>query len=81
MICRDFKNAYLMELLAIDFYWLSGFSNKIKAARYSIDESYSIVNQNIVKSKVEFKINHISVNDYNYGKLWLSLKEVSLQIC
>ena len=81
MICRDFKNAYLMELLAIGFYWLLGFSNKIKAARYSIDESYSIVNQNIVKSKVEFKINHISVNDYNYGKLWLSLKEVLLQIC
>ena len=26
-------------------------------------------------------INHASMNDYNYGKLRLSLKVVSLQIC
>ena len=38
MICRDFKNAYLMELLAIGFYWLSGFSNKIKAV--DLDQSW-----------------------------------------
>ena len=45
---------------------------------YTFVESCSIVNQNIVKSKVKFKINHVSMYDYNYDKLWLSLKEVSL---
>ena len=77
-ICRNFKNAYFMELLATGFYWLPGFSNKINATRYSIVKSCSVVNENIVKSKVRFKINHASMNDYNYGKLRLSLKVVSL---
>ena len=30
---------------------------------------------NIVKSKIKFKINRASMNDYNYGKLWLSQKK------
>ena len=64
-ICRNFKNAYFAELLATGFYWLPGFSNKINATRYSIVESYSIVNQNIVKSKVKFKI----IITANYGFL------------
>ena len=46
--------------------------------KYERYERYSIVNQNIVKSKVKFKINHATLNDYNYGKLRLSLKVVSL---
>ena len=70
-----------MELLATGFYWLPGFSNKINATHYSIVESCSTVNQNIVKSKVKFKINYASMNDYSYGKLRPSLKVVSLQIC
>ena len=74
-------NAYFTELPATGFYWLQGFSNKINATLYSAVESYSIVNQNIVKSKVKFKINHASMNDYNCGKLQLSLKVVSLKIC
>ena len=49
-------------------HWLPGFSNKINATHYSIVESCSIVNKNIVKSKVKFKVNHTSKNDYNYGK-------------
>ena len=28
-----------------------------------------IVKQNIVRNKVKFKINHTSMNDYNYNKL------------
>ena len=67
-ICRNFQNAYFMELLATGFYWLPGFSNKINTTHYSIVESCSIVNQNIVKSKVKFEINDASMNDYNYGK-------------
>ena len=43
-------------------------------------ESCPIVNQNIVKSEVKFKINHASMNDYSYSKLRLSLKVVSQQI-
>ena len=80
-ICRNFKSVYFLELFATGFSWLSVFSNKIKATQYSIVECCSIVNQNIVRSKVKFKINHASMNDYNYGKLRLSLKVVSLQIC
>ena len=50
-----------MELLATGFYWLSGFTNKIKSTCYSIVKSYSIVNQNIVKSEVKFKnLNFVS---------------------
>ena len=60
---------------------MSGFCNKINAKPYSIVESCSILSQNIVKSKSKFKINHTSMNDYNYGKLPLSLKVISLQIC
>ena len=67
-----------MELLATGFYWLSGFTNKIKSTCYSIVKSYSIVNQNIVKSEVKFEINHASMHDYNYGKLRFFLKVVSL---
>ena len=70
-----------MELLATGFYWLPGFSNKFNATCYSIVKSCPIVNQNIVKSKVKFKNNHTSMNDYNSGKLQLSLKVASLQIC
>ena len=66
MICKNFKNTYT-DLLATGFYWLPGFSNKISARHYSIVESCSIVNQNIVKSKVKFKINHIIVIAANYG--------------
>ena len=62
-----------MELPATGFYWLPGFSNKTNATQYSIVESCAVVNQNIVRSKVKFKINHASMNDYNYGKLRLSL--------
>ena len=80
-ICRNVKNAYFKELLATAFYWLPGFFNKINATLYSIVASCSLVNQNTVKNKVKFKINHASINDYNYGKLRLSLKVVSLQIC
>ena len=80
-ICRNFRNAYFTELLATGFYWLPEFPNKIKATRYSIVESCSMVNQNIVKTKVKFKINHASMNDYNYGKLGLSLKVFPWQIC
>ena len=69
MICRNFKNAYFMELLATGFYWLPGFSNKINTTHYSIVKSSSPVNENIVKSKVRFKINHSSISDYNRGKL------------
>ena len=56
----NFKNAYFKELLLTVFY-------------YSVVESCSIVNQNIVKTKFKFKINHASMNDYNYTK---SLKVV-----
>ena len=80
-ICRNFRNACFTELLATGFYWLPEFPNKIKATRYSIVESCSMVNQNIVKTKVKFKINHASMNDYNYGKLGLSLKVFPWQIC
>ena len=80
-ICRNFKNGYFTELLATGFYWLPGFSNKMKATRYSITEGCSIVNKNIVKSKVKFKTNGASMNDYNYGKLRISLKVVSMQAC
>ena len=68
-ICRNFQNAYFMEPHVTGFYWLPGFSNKINATHYSTFESCSIVNQNIMKSKVKFKINHVSMNDYNYGKI------------
>ena len=34
-----------------------------------------------MNSNVEFGINHASINDYNYSKLRLYLKVVSLQIC
>ena len=81
MIYKNFKNAYVTKLSATGFYWLPEFSNKINATCYSIIESCFIVNQNIVKSKVKFKINHAFMNYYNYGKLRLSLKVVSLQIC
>ena len=74
--CMD--NQLLCFTIYRNFYWLLGFSNKINATRYPIVESCSIVNQSIVKSKVKFKINYISMNDYNYGKLRLSLKEVSI---
>ena len=47
MICRDFNNAYFMELLAGDFSLLPEFSNKINARCYSIVEICSIANQNI----------------------------------
>ena len=67
-----------MELRATGFYWLPGFSNKINAIHYSIVKSCSVVNENTVKSKVRFKINHASMNDYNYAKLRLSLKVISL---
>ena len=70
-----------MEILATGFYWLPRFSNKINTTHYSVVESCSIVNQNIVKSKVKFKINHASMNDYECSKLQLSLTVVSLQIC
>ena len=60
---------------------MPGFSNKINARPYSIVESCSILSQSIVKSKSKFKFNHTSMNDYNYGKLRLSLKVISLQIC
>ena len=69
MICRNFKNAYFTELLATGSYWLPAFSNKINATHYSIVKSSSPVNENIVKSKVRFKINHSSISDYNCGKL------------
>ena len=54
-----------MEILATGFYWLPGFSNKINATCYSLVKSYSVVNENIMTSKVRFKINHTSMNDYN----------------
>ena len=76
--CRSFKNTYFTELLATGFYWPPGFSNKINATHYSVVESYSILNENIMKSKVKFKINRASINGYNYGKLRLSLKLSSL---
>ena len=79
-ICRNFKNAHITELLAASFFWLPGFSNKVNATRYSIAESCSIANQNIVKSKVKFKINHVSVYDYNYDKLGLSREVGSVTI-
>ena len=59
-----------MELLATGFYWLPGFN----ATCYSIFESCPIVNQNIVESKIKFKINDTSMTDFNHSKLWLSLK-------
>ena len=62
MIYRNFKNAYFTELLATSFYWLPGFSEKIDTTRFSIVESCSIVNQNIVESKVKFKINQAECN-------------------
>ena len=74
----NFKNAYLTELLVTGFYWLPGFSNKINVTRYSTAESCSIINQNIVKSKVKFETNQASMNDYDCGKLRLSFKVVSL---
>ena len=80
-ICRNVKNVYFEELLPTGFYWLPSFSNKINATRYSIVESCSIVNQNTKKRKSKFRINHASMNDSNYGKLRLSLKVASLQIC
>ena len=75
----NFKTVILRNSLQLAFYWVPRFSNKINAARYSIVEIYviynvpwelSIVNENIVKSKVEFKINHASMNDIitaNFG--------------
>ena len=63
-----------MELFTTGFYWLPRFSNIINATHYSIVESCSIANQNIVKSKVKFKFNQASMDDYEYGKLWLSLQ-------
>ena len=51
--------------LATGFYWLPGFSNKINATPYSIVKSCSVVNENIVKGKAMFKINHASMNDCN----------------
>ena len=65
MICRDFKNTYITKLFTFGFYWLPGFSNKINATRYCDGESCPIVNENIVKSKVKFKINLASMNDPN----------------
>ena len=52
-----------MKLLATGFHWLPRFSSKIIATRYSIAESCSVVNRNIVKSKAKFKINHTSMSD------------------
>ena len=72
-ICRNFKNAYFTELLPTGFYCLPGFSNKSNATRYSVVECCPIVNQNIVKSRVKFKINYASKNEYNCDKLQLSL--------
>ena len=80
-ICRNFNNAYFTELLITSLYWLQGFSNQINETCYSVVESCPIVNKNIAKSKIKFKINHASLNDYKYAKLQLSLKGVSLQIC
>ena len=74
----NFKNTYFTELLTTGFYWLPGFSNKINGICYYIVEICSIENQNIVKSEVEFKINHASMSYSNYGKLRLSLKVVSI---
>ena len=65
-----------MEFVTTGSHWLPEFSNKIKATCYSIVKSCFVVIENIVKSR--FKINQASVNDYNYGKLRLSLKVVSL---
>ena len=79
-ICRNFKNVFY----GTSCNWLLLFARilyKINATRYSVVESCSTVNQNIVKSKVKFKINYASMNDYSYGKLRPSLKVVSLQIC
>ena len=59
------KSAYFTELRATGFYWLPEFSNEINATHYSTVESYSIVNQNIAKSKVKFKI----IITSNYGFL------------
>ena len=44
-----------MELLATGFNWLPGFS-KINATCYCIVESYSIMNETTVISKVKFKL-------------------------
>ena len=77
-ICSNFKNTYFTELFATGFCWLPVFSNKINATLYSIVKRYSIVNQNIMKIKIKFKINHASMNDYNYGKSQLSLNVISL---
>ena len=60
-----FKSPYFTELPATGFYWLPGFCNEIKATRYSLVESYYIVNQNIVKNKVKSKI----TTTENYGFL------------
>ena len=62
-----YNNACFTELLATSFYWLPGFSNKINAPRCSIVESCSIVNQNILKSKVKGAVRQIEkapMNDH-----------------
>ena len=68
----------LQNSLQLASIWLPGFSNEINATCYSIVESCSIVNQNIVKSEVKFNINDAFMSDYNYDKLRLSLKVNSI---
>ena len=80
-ICRNFKNAYFTEHLATGFYWLPGFSNKINATRYSLLLKVALCKSKYCEKLKKKKKYHASMNDYNYCKLRLSLKAVSLQIC
>ena len=77
MVCRNFKDAYLRNSLQLAF---TGCQDSLikSTQQATLLLKVAVVNENIVKSKVRFKINQASMNDYNYGKLRLSFKAVSL---